>query len=495
MRSTGLGVVGLLVAMAGPPLGCGDGGGDGEGLLRLHAEGTRIVDAAGREVRLRGVNLGGWLFHETWITLVGYDWPARIHHEAQKCDLAAEVVAAMRQAEVLESGFATCVSDSQQWLDAFEAALRERVDAQTADDFMAQLAQFESTCDDSELPLRLRLEQRFGTDGRDALLDTFLGAWIREADIAWLAAQGFNVVRVPMGYRSLTSGSDLSDIQQLDLNERALERLDDLIDWCAAHGVYAVIDIQEAPGGQNTYAGEARLYTEPRFQQLTIELWQALSDRYRERDAVAAYSLLAEPYGAPSAAARDEMYDRLVQAIRARGDDHLLVIHDGFRSMSSLPDPAEYGWQQVIYSTHLFESGPDTVDEYRELIDQIYRPVFAAAQADHDVPYYIGSFSTRYDAPWAHEAAGVMVDWYEAAGYSWSLWTFKKVPDPLFSEVFDYSDAWGLLSRLPDGAAFERPDLQLDSRAELERKLGAYAELELQPVDGLLEQLTRPMQP
>jgi hypothetical protein len=33
----------------------------------LHQQGTRIVDEQGKEVKLRGVNLGGWLVWEGWI--------------------------------------------------------------------------------------------------------------------------------------------------------------------------------------------------------------------------------------------------------------------------------------------------------------------------------------------------------------------------------------------------------------------------------------------
>ena len=37
-------------------------------ISRLRAQGTAIVDANGTPIQLRGVNLGGWMFHETWIT-------------------------------------------------------------------------------------------------------------------------------------------------------------------------------------------------------------------------------------------------------------------------------------------------------------------------------------------------------------------------------------------------------------------------------------------
>ena len=43
-----------LIAAASPP-------------ARLHAQGTRIVDASGKAVVLRGVNLGGWLIEEPWM--------------------------------------------------------------------------------------------------------------------------------------------------------------------------------------------------------------------------------------------------------------------------------------------------------------------------------------------------------------------------------------------------------------------------------------------
>ena len=39
----------------------------------LHRVGTRIVDAQGNPVQLRGVNLGGWLLWEGWMFGGGFD--------------------------------------------------------------------------------------------------------------------------------------------------------------------------------------------------------------------------------------------------------------------------------------------------------------------------------------------------------------------------------------------------------------------------------------
>ncbi len=454
-------------------------------LPRLRAEGTAIVTDDGAPVVLRGVALGGWMFHETWITQVEMPVHARLQKAADAAGLGAEVrgaIAAVGPLRFPGTGSDLYGLEEVPW----RAAIREHLAAQEpaeVDALFAALDAAPSVYDDADLGLRQVLERRFGVEGRDDLLDVFQGAWLQQADLTWIALQGFTFVRVPIGYRSLLAVPDGAGLPELTWNERALARLDALLDQCARAGLYAVIDLQESPGGHNTYSGEAHLYDTPAAQDLTVAYWEFLVDRFGRHPAVGMWSLLAEPYGAPDAAARDAMYDKLVKAVRARGDEHLCVIHDGFLGMGTLPVASDLGWTNVVYSTHQFEWDFKSVPAYEAFLTLLTSP-YTKAQAEQGVPWYIGSFSTLWDEPWATEAAGKMVTWYEEHGWSWSLWTYKRLEDPVENTLLD--TAWGLKEGL---APADRPDLYADDLATLKAKLAGYATVGAVQNQGLLDAL------
>jgi hypothetical protein len=464
-------------------------------ISRLRTRGMDIVDESGKVIVLKGVNLGGYLYHETWLTLVDYSVQTRAYAVAEEWELLADVkpvlesigpwrIAGMVGVEDAEGG----EIGEERWLQMLEEGLAGvGLDSEVVETYMTKLNSYlPDIYDDSDKPLFIKLEERFGTEIRDELLDIYIGAWIQENDIKWLSERGFNLVRVPIGYRTLTKGSHLEQPAELVWNEATFARIEKLLDWCETWGVYAIIDIQECPGGQNNYSGDALLYENALYQQLTVELWEELSDRLKERNIVAAYSLLAEPMQAPSAEARDMMYDKLVKAIRAKGDEHMLVIHDGFMAVTTFPQPENYGWENVIYSTHIFEWGARTYTDYKNVMG-FYDLYFRKAQEKQNVPYFIGSFSTIWDEPWAYEAVAFTVDWYHQYNWSWSLWAYKRIEDPITRELWNDSSSWGLKSQLT--TAFERPDVFRDDEETLRAKLGSYADLELEVNQRLLDAL------
>ncbi|HOA13101.1 MAG TPA: cellulase family glycosylhydrolase [Myxococcota bacterium] len=469
------------------------------GMSRLRAEGMNIVDEDGNVVVLKGVNLGGYLYHETWLTLVDYSAQARAWKVAVEMELedivrpvlvaiGPQIVAGM--VGVSDGSGGSIGADA--WLELLRTELGEVADTATVEAYFTELEKYlPAIYDDSDLPIYTKLEERFGIEARDSLLDTYQGAWIQERDIEWLAGQGFNLVRVPIGYRTLTKGSHLAQPTELVWNEDAFARIHALLDWCEKWGVYAVLDIQECPGGQNDYSGPALLYSTQMYQDMTVDLWEEMSARFHDRNVVAAYSLLAEPMGAPSRKARDDMYDKLVKAIRALGDDHLLVIHDGFKGMDGMADPAEYGWTNVVFSTHIFEWSARNFDTFKGTVD-LYDFFFRTAQETRNVPYFIGSFSGIFDEPWAYEAVEYIVEWMGKYGWSWSLWAYKDVQDPVAADLWGDKSSWGVKSRLV--GEFDRPDLFIDSEETVRQKFASYGSLELEVNQTLLDVLKADLQ-
>lgn len=433
---------------------------------RLRAEGNEIVDAEGHPVALRGVNLGSWLFVETWMDTLDYPPAGRLVVEADRvgAPLGAQTRIAVTAAGPPNDETRSAYYDRVGTLlpaGADATAFRVSVDAALA---CADVA------DDSDVPLRVELAGRFGAAGRDRILDAYADVWISETDLDAIAERGLNLVRVPTTWRGWVA--DEAALDPLVLREETIARIERLLDACEERGIRAVIDLQESPGGHNTYSGPARLYEDPPSQVATIALWRAIAARLRDRDSVAAYSLLAEPFGAPDVPTMVAMYDRLYDALRADGDSHLLVIHDGFKGVDKLPTPSEQGWTNVVYSSHYFEFGATSATAV-DFASRAGEGQVTRLRARGDVPFFVGSFSSITDAPWGYDAFDALTARYARNGWSWSLWSWKRIDDPIERELFGASSAWGVWRDFAGAAPAPRIDLCHDDEATVLAKLPA----------------------
>ena len=155
--------------------------------------------------------------------------------------------------------------------------------------------------------------------------------------------------------------------------------------------------------------------------------------------------------------------------------------------MNTLPVARQMGWSNVVYSTHNFEWSINSTAGYRTLLS-LSMPGFRIAQADQGVPWFIGSFSTMRDRPWAYDSARLLTDAWEAEGWSWSLWTYKKIDDPIDVALLDGSTSWGVRGRL--ASDLPRPDIYEDSFEELRASFEALASVTINENPALLNALT-----
>jgi endoglucanase len=148
--------------------------------------------------------------------------------------------------------------------------------------------------------------------------------YITKADIDLIKAMGFNSVRVPIHWEFFQA------------NYQGFVLLDKLVEWARKDGIYIIIDMHCAPGGQtgtnidDSY-GYPWLYTSKYAQAALNGDWQRIADHYRNEPMILGYDLLNEPIPDFPALQRynkdlEPMYKTLAAVIRAVDRNHILIL-------------------------------------------------------------------------------------------------------------------------------------------------------------------------
>jgi aryl-phospho-beta-D-glucosidase BglC (GH1 family) len=142
------------------------------------------------------------------------------------------------------------------------------------------------------------------------------------------------------------------------LKQEGFKHLDRVIDLCARYGIYTILDLHAAAGGQNTDwhcdAGThiANFWMHKDFQDRTIWLWKELAMHYANNKWIAGYNPLNEPTD-PTHTAVIMFYDRVYDAIRSVDTEHA-IFFDGntFASDFSHFGDVHKKWHSTAYSIH-----------------------------------------------------------------------------------------------------------------------------------------------
>ena len=363
----------------------------------------KLISESGKEVVLRGVNLGGWLLQETWMGAI----------KGSECNL-----------------------DS----------------------------------------IRLLQSRGFTDEQIQTLYLSYAEHFITEKDVEYLASLGINCVRLPFWYRNFMD-EDLNLYSQNDAENPGFILIDRFISWAQANGIYVILDMHGCPGGQSTdhstgVIGENRLYTEQKYSDAMELLWTRIARHYRTCAAVAAYDIMNEPMnnsavyengwraGTQTAVSYTiEIYDRMIKAIREIDPDHVITV-EGIWSAHLLPDPAKYGWTNMMYQLHLYDRTPEAINSRVQELETVRK--------NYGVAAYVGEFNNSDEnQEYAYCA-------YLQARVSFTMWTYKVAKDNLGN--------WGLLS-----AASPEADLENDSYETLLEKWGEVLESEHFTVNPVVE--------
>ncbi|KZP22907.1 glycoside hydrolase family 5 protein [Athelia psychrophila] len=206
-----------------------------------------------------------------------------------------------------------------------------------------------------EFQIREALAATIGPEKSELFFDKFLEFFFQDADAAFFKSLGLNAIRLPFNYRHFED-----DMNPRVLKPEGFKHLDRVIDLCAKHGIYTILDLHTAPGGQNVdwHADHgthiAAFWTHKDHQDRVLWLWTELAKHYKDNAWVAGYNPLNEPTDpSPGAERLLAFYDRVYAAIREIDGTHAIFL-DGntFASDFSVFGERHHGWANTSYSIH-----------------------------------------------------------------------------------------------------------------------------------------------
>ncbi|PSK37325.1 hypothetical protein B9Z65_2067 [Elsinoe australis] len=293
-----------------------------------------------------------------------------------------------------------------------------------------------------EHQFRASMAKVLGSQKADFFFDRFLHHFFTEQDAAFFASLGLNLLRIPFNYRHFED-----DMNPRVLKQSGFKHLDRIVDLCAKHGIYTILDLHTAPGGQNgdwhadnptNYAG---FWEHKDHQDRVVWLWEQLAAHYKGNPWVAGYNPLNEPcdplhYRLPA------FYERMEKVIRKVDAEHILWLDGNTFSMEWRY--FETGLPNTVYALHDyamagFPKGPryeGTEEQDRGLERQFCRK--AESMYRLDTPCYNGEFGPVYadpevekDAESINKARYILLEKqleiYDKYLIHWSVWLYKDV--------------------------------------------------------------------
>ncbi|KAL3455806.1 putative glucanase [Aspergillus heterothallicus] len=325
----------------------------------------------------------------------------------------------------------------------------------------------------NEKETRQAMLDSMGKDNYDFFFDRLMEYFFTEEDAQYLKSLGLNCLRLPFNYRHFEN-----DMAPRVLIEDGFKHLDRVIELCAAHGIYTILDLHSLPGGQNqdwhcdNITAYASFWDHKDFQDRAVWLWEHMARRYKSNPWVAGYNIMNEPSD-PQGTRLVSFYNRIEKAIREIDPDHILWLEGNMYAMDfeAFTDPLPNCVYAIHdYSTMGFPDGPmftGTAEQKERLRKQFLRK--CDFMMKHKLPIWNGEFGPTYARPSDSNASEInearlgllaeQVRIYEEANISWALWTYKDVGLMGMLHTSPGS-AW---NRLTDDFVAKKECLRLDS--------------------------------
>ena len=272
--------------------------------------------------------------------------------------------------------------------------------------------------------------QLFGDEYMNGWWTRFLENYICDEDFVYLNSIAANTVRLPLTYKLFNDTFYLCDNDP----EAGFRFIDYVVKMCKEVGLYLILDMHVAPGGQSGAPhiddsdGYPRLFESQANMDEYCRIWRMIAERYAEEPIILGYELLNEPIDAKY----DNLYpylqptyERVTAAIRAVDRNHIIIL-GGANFCDDFTMLTNYAFDSKIMLTgHRYSS----VDVSK----------FSDISVQTNLPMYMGEFG--------HWGGGTdltfqVVSNIKSRGMGYTYWPFKKMDNWESLLGFDVPEDW-----------------------------------------------------
>jgi endoglucanase len=292
-------------------------------------------------------------------------------------------------------------------------------------------------------------DRLLGAERAQSFWRRFRDSYVTEADIRFIKSVGFNTVRIPLHYRLF-----MNDDGEIGGEGWAL--LDRTLGWLRDAGLFAILDLHAAPGGQTGInhddgPGYPLMFYVPRDRTLTIKLWRAIARRYSGDPVVLGYDILNEPiapyHDIATLNPRLEPFYREVTAAIRDVDPGRIVFLAGGQWSSSFDMLGPPFADNLAYTFHSFWASTRR--------DSIQRQLNFASL--YNVPLFLGETGELTDE-WNEGFRKLN----EAHGIGWAFWTYKNLDTPSTVVSVPRPEGWSEIAAFADGRGDKPPAAAID---------------------------------
>lgn len=182
--------------------------------------------------------------------------------------------------------------------------------------------------------------------------------YITAEDFRWLKNYGVGAVRIPFGYWMVEKRDPAPFVG-------GVEYLDHALDLCRDNGIAGVLDLHGAPGHQSGegHTGRSRFFQwhlDPAYRKRTLDVLEALAERYRDHAGLSAISCLNEPHpDVPSPMLLEfyhEAYERIRKHLPPERATVIIEAHPHFRLTDFHGRFQALGCRNVMTDIHPYQS-------------------------------------------------------------------------------------------------------------------------------------------